>query len=312
MVHRASLKLFAIVSILGVLLACGLTGGTEPGTNPRGIALTEAVPTAETIAEATAPSTTPTVAVVPSATSTAALTATVEPTDAPPPTKQPLEMTLEGPEIVFHHVRFSLPPGLATPIEASLGADGGAQFDFGNFNTLYISTVESYEGTMADFVPGELQAGLETGSLEQLPIPGAHTYLEAQLQPLDFASGSGFRAVSSGTQSFIPLANNGDLRYVFQGLTADGSYLVALYYDIDASILLSSFDPAMNTNENAFSVPDNFDPEGFDDTHFAFVDDYNAQAAQLLASLSSDGFTPDLAVLDALIRSITIQTEIGP
>jgi hypothetical protein len=105
------------------------------------------------------------------------------------------------------------------------------------------------------------------------------------------ASKNGFRFVGRFEQSPNPVTNS-TLQYIYQGFTNDGKYLVLFFYP-----------PAATTHlpNTAAEVPQteinqvNRDPAS-----------YLATKAAELNRLPTDAWQPDLAVLDALVRSLTI------
>ena len=93
-------------------------------------------------------------------------------------------------------------------------------------------------------------------------------------------------------QYFVTV-NNTDLFYTYQGLTSDGKYWVSAILPINNPILAA----------NADTLPAGMSMEDFNNNYGSYItgmiDQLNSQA--------SDSYTPSLAVLDALVASITIQ-----
>ena len=83
---------------------------------------------------------------------------------------------------------------------------------------------------------------------------------------------------------------NGNLRYVYQGFTTDGRYLVALFYPVTTNAL-----PAIQ------EVPQQeFDQMAAD------YGTYMQQRAEMLNELADLDWKPSLAKLGGLVASLTI------
>jgi hypothetical protein len=72
---------------------------------------------------------------------------------------------------------------------------------------------------------------------------------------------------------------------------------------IEAPILISSYDPADNTNDAAIPVPEL--PKD-DRQASAVINEYNEEAERQLDALDGSSFSPDLGVLDALVDSLLV------
>ncbi len=110
--------------------------------------------------------------------------------------------------------------------------------------------------------------------------------------PTDVSAGKdGYRFVGRFEQSPNPVVNNG-MRYIHQGFTNDGKYLVLFFYPPVTTAQLP---------DSAAEVPQtemdqvNTDPSTY----------LTAKAAELNA-LPASAWEPDLATLDALVSSLTI------
>jgi uncharacterized protein YraI/heat shock protein HslJ len=108
--------------------------------------------------------------------------------------------------------------------------------------------------------------------------------------PLTSATISGYRFVGRWQQSPNPVTNQG-LRYVYQGFTNDGRFLVSFFYPVTSPTLPMT----------AADVPDeemnqvNSDPTA-----------YMAQKNEALNALTPADWEPDLTTLDALVGSLQI------
>ncbi len=117
------------------------------------------------------------------------------------------------------------------------------------------------------------------------------TQIRATGAGAESAAQTGYRFVGRFAQSANPLTNQ-ELRYIYQGFTNDGKYLVTF------------FNPARSD-----ALPD--DPTGLTQAQLdAFSADTQGQLAaeaQRLDALPPDGWQPDLAALDALVNSLRIE-----
>lgn len=107
----------------------------------------------------------------------------------------------------------------------------------------------------------------------------------------DSASRSGYRFVGRWAQDANPVTNQG-LRYVYQGFTNDGAYLVAFFYPVTTQQLPNDVAAMPQAEMDAF----NAGPQG-----------YIQAQAETLNSLASSDWQPNLATLDAVVASLRIQ-----
>jgi len=172
----------------------------------------------------------------------------------------------------------------------------------GKFFTPYISIlpVQRYIELLPDFIPGQvaaLQALVSGGALGDKDLPflpslNAGQMFHAQYQVLPFGSGGGVRYLTLLAQYYAPI-NNHDLFYTYQGVTNDGKYWVSAILPINNPIL-----------------PDNGDTPPGGQTWDQFTNNYSSYIADLTVQLNSQAsgnYTPSLAMLDALVSSITVQ-----
>ncbi len=131
---------------------------------------------------------------------------------------------------------------------------------------------------------GAVQPGLAT-----LPPSNAVQNFRAHVAMISFTGGSGVRYLTQLSQGPVPLSNQ-ELFYTFQGLTADGAAYVAAYFPV--------------------TLPDLPDSPQMSDEEFGkLMEDWSGHLAQTLALLDgqpASAYTPDLAALDGLIRSLSV------
>jgi hypothetical protein len=166
--------------------------------------------------------------------------------------------------------------------------------------------VSSFAGTdtVSDRVLAELQAFLAAHAplsagtnlqgtpqtlIPALPPVNALQVFVAQPEYLDFQNGSGVRFITHYAQD-AQMVTNTMIFYTYQGLTADGQYVVSASFPISAA-----------------SLPDTFDYTGFNyEDFFATYPDYMDETVAALDALQSGDFSPTLTQLDDLIRSLTV------
>ncbi|HLF89595.1 MAG TPA: hypothetical protein VI451_11650, partial [Anaerolineales bacterium] len=141
----------------------------------------------------------------------------------------------------------------------------------------------------------------DPASLPHIPFFNAGPVFTSNIQIIPFQNGQGVRFLTEYAQYFA-FVNNTDLFYQYQGLTEDGQYYIIAILPVNATILPPNAEPQTAIPPGGIAQPsyDNPDPdwEGY----------YNDISA-LLENTLPDSFTPTLAQLDALIRSIVIVPE---
>ncbi len=105
------------------------------------------------------------------------------------------------------------------------------------------------------------------------------------------ATPTGYRFVGRWNQDANPVTNQG-LRYVYQGFTNDGEYLVSFWYPVSTSELPT--DVSQVPAEELEQFNDDFEA-------------YMASQVETLNALSTEQWQPDLATLDALVASLQIE-----
>jgi hypothetical protein len=126
--------------------------------------------------------------------------------------------------------------------------------------------------------------------LPVLPTFNSAQDLRGQVTRLEFQGGRGLRFIARYSQGAAPVVNP-DLFYTFQGLTEDGSLYVAAFFPLYVPLL-----------------PDEIQVEDLDAFNQGYQD-YMVDLTAQLERLETDDFVPDLASLDALIRSLIIFDE---
>ncbi len=104
------------------------------------------------------------------------------------------------------------------------------------------------------------------------------------------ATKGGYRFVGRFAQDATPVIGQG-LRYIYQGFTNDGEYLVAFFYPVSTSELPASAEEVSAEDWDSF----NLDPQA-----------HIAQKARMLNGLDTSAWEPDLATLDAVVGSLQV------
>ncbi|MBE2222010.1 MAG: META domain-containing protein [Anaerolineae bacterium] len=129
----------------------------------------------------------------------------------------------------------------------------------------------------------------EVVGVNDLSVQVARAVTPAQ-QTDEMATKNGYRFVGRWGQSPNPVTNQ-NLRYVYQGFTNDGAYLVSFFFPV-ATDQLPNESADLSAEEMA-----------------AFDSDVTAAmtaSADMLNTLPADAWQPDLATLDALVASLQI------
>ncbi len=122
-----------------------------------------------------------------------------------------------------------------------------------------------------------------------LPMLNASQVMTAQVKFMDFQNGQGVRYITQYDQAPLPI-NNYELIYTYQGLTNDGKYYVAAVLPVNLSSL-----PA--------------DPQITGQDPMDFINVFNTYLENTVNDLNQQDpglFTPDLSLLDEMVKSIEI------
>lgn len=171
-----------------------------------------------------------------------------------------------------------------------------------------VMPVETFPGTstISDQVLAQLQAFLsDRAPLEArvnvqpalpsepgipvLPVVNAAQVIIVKPQYIDTQGWSGVRFITYYAQDLSPLTNN-LIFYAFQGITADGRYVISAEFPLRAPVLPDAID---------FST---FDYEAFIPTYFNYLE----ETVAALDGLAPGDYTPSVETLDALIQSLRV------
>jgi hypothetical protein len=299
--------LFLLAGVVIVTLACGLGLPTPPAQ----------VGGVETIVSSTLQALTPAL-----------------PTDAPvqdTPTTEAAQPS--GIAVSFRNVAFVIPNGLAVDANSEVvpaaNGDDTAPWDFapeyiqftfngyhsspGKFSVMHLRVYPAQDYVAANEVVGRniqaLQAiasnpsaPLTEDALPGVPYFNAAQMFAAQVQRVNFQSGSGVRMVTQYGQAAGPATNSGTF-YHFQGLTSDGKYYLIAVLPIGSPLLISGEDPNAPVPAGGVPFP------GYEISDYTVFNQYYRDVTNILNAASPDTFQPPLTQLDALIQSITINPQ---
>lgn len=129
-----------------------------------------------------------------------------------------------------------------------------------------------------------------------LPGPSARQVFHAQQTMLSFQNGNGIRYLTQFSQASMPLINNQDLVYTFQGITLDGKYYVSVIMPINLPYLAADYG---SSGQSDLQTLDNY--PGY----------ISSTVTQLQQPEGEGGnpFAPSLATLDALVQSLLISGQ---
>lgn len=137
---------------------------------------------------------------------------------------------------------------------------------------------------------------LTNDNLSTIPFNGAAAQqYAAQARRLPFVNGNGVAMLSQYAQFPGPILKDGSY-YHYEGLTADGKYLVAIMFPVTLPIQASAENP---------SADGVLYPSDLSDTHG--LNAYFQGVTDLLNATNPDAFHPVLTQLDALVQSIDIE-----
>jgi len=125
-----------------------------------------------------------------------------------------------------------------------------------------------------------------------VPI-NAGPIMYAQVEYLDFQNGVGVRYLTQYAQA-LSVVNNRELCYTFQGLTRDGKYHVIAVLPANHPDLLAGPNDAPNGDSSVW---------GDAEKNLQYMQ----KTVQELDEAQPSSFTPELTMLDAMIRSIGIR-----
>jgi hypothetical protein len=194
---------------------------------------------------------------------------------------------LEGPNINYKGIRFTLDPALGSRLyvfEDATTLEGTTAH-----NIRFALTPEEYCQTWCLIVYPIAEFERAFGSFVFLPSGyrgGAAVIFEAQKMALSLQNGSGDRSLETFGQSHFGVSNE-SLKYVFRGYSPDQQYGIYVQVPIHTASLP---DVAPTLEFNSLDVLD-----------------YNEKAAESLNSLTNADFTPALDLLDALVASIYVK-----
>jgi hypothetical protein len=157
--------------------------------------------------------------------------------------------------------------------------------EFSNLNAAAKEQIDQLKQLLGD-APGS------PDKIPLIPIFNAAQVFRSQVKYLNFQSGQGVRFVTQYDQAIIPI-NNQETFYTFQGLTSDGRYYIAAILPVATGTLPATGELSQDQMQT-FSTADGFE-------------NYLSQTVQTLNGLSASDFTPNLDLLDALIKSVRVE-----
>jgi hypothetical protein len=149
---------------------------------------------------------------------------------------------------------------------------------------------------LADFLaartPLAAQVNTSGGNIiPLLPPINAAQVLVAKPEYLDFQNGFGARFISYYSQGLEPITDEA-IMYTFIGMTADGKYVVSAKFPIDTPVL-----PEIDYTT--------LDYDAFAQSYLPYLEETLGK----LDGLDAQAYTPDLTLLDNLIKSLRIGAD---
>ncbi len=161
-------------------------------------------------------------------------------------------------------------------------------FPVGEYRTVNAIAGEEIDGVQSAIISQSISSSEYQYYLYFLPFNNLVPIIRAKEAFLDFQNGRGMRYITQFSQSFTSM-NNREMIYTYQGITSDGRFYISVIMPLSHPAL-SMYDESRPT----FTF-DNI-PPGF------FIDQTN-----LLNSQPEESFTPSLADLDAMMRSLKVE-----
>jgi hypothetical protein len=144
----------------------------------------------------------------------------------------------------------------------------------------------------------EEQAGLPADEpLPFLPLYNAAQVFHSNARSVEFQNGVGIRYLTMYAQAILPVTNE-MIFYTFQGITDDNEYYVSFIVPLESE-LLAEGEPLF-LDEDAIMAMFQADDAG------AQYDTYLMEVVAALGAAPPETFSPELAVLDALIQSLEV------
>jgi hypothetical protein len=179
--------------------------------------------------------------------------------------------------------------GTATfPGEALFGTDGVNVFPVAGFEQYGADSPVNQELMALQTLLDERPDLAGVTSLPYLPLATGGFAFIARAEYIETDTLSGVRYLTDVRNDVSPTLD-GQVRYVFQGLTNDGQSMVSVRYNLFTGVLPTQPDP--NLDYDAFS---------------ANYEQYTADLAAQLNTLDAETFMPSLTALDALVKSIRV------
>jgi hypothetical protein len=165
---------------------------------------------------------------------------------------------------------------------------------------IYVYPVKQYGELLPDLIPAlvadlkSLISGGNAGAKELplLPVFNSAQMFSSQFAVASFKNGKGIRFLTQYAQGIVPV-NSQELFYTFQGLSADGQTWISAILPVSNPIL----------PRDAKNPPNGQSMEEFARNYLAYKSDIVAK----LNEQPAGSFTPDLAVLDELVKSISVK-----
>ena len=234
------------------------------------------------------------------------------PDQQPAPDQQPTQPA--GPDVSFEGVSFSYDDSLGRDVSLQIvPSDLGEGPYWGLPEHIELGMVgypvanDYHQPTVFVFSVADYRAGSESASeiidrlhalldsrppnpdegIPLLPIYNAGELGWTKVAYFDFQNGSGVRFVTQLGQAFWPFHNRA-MFYTYQGLTADGRYYL--------SVIMPLSHPMLNEYDN-YQPPDNF---------YDLAETLVRDQVAGLNGQPDESFTPNIAVLDEMVRSLRI------
>jgi hypothetical protein len=149
-----------------------------------------------------------------------------------------------------------------------------------------------------DNMMNDPEASVASDQLPTIPFLNEEQAFASNIQLISFQNGQGVRFLTEYSQYAVS-ANNYDLFYQFQGVSRDGAYYILAILPISAPVLAETNDAGAALPPGGIPYPYFADPN-------ADMQGYYASVSDLLNDTLPEAFVPTIYQLDLLIQSMVI------
>lgn len=188
------------------------------------------------------------------------------------------------------HLRFTFANPYLLPGRTQMGLNLAVEAQILIYPLAELAAIDPSVATQIATLQGLLaeRGPVPAGDLPLLPVTNAAQVFHTQIQYLESSHVQGLRFLTEHSQEARPIVSQ-NLFYTFQGFTNDGNYYVAAFFPLTTANLPDKVEVA--------------DWETFSLNYAAYL----LETTEMLDQLTPAEFTPDLALLDAVVTSLRVE-----